>query len=78
MYSARVERVSGSDINYLNYEQTLVENIEFGTILSLNQFIGFSTGPISFTNGEDVTISISFHNLQWLLWTHQFKNRYQN
>ena len=54
---ARVERVSGSDINYLNYEQTLVENIEFGTILSLNQFIGFSTGPISFTNGEDVTIS---------------------
>ena len=50
-------RVSGSDINYLNYEQTLVENIEFG-YPRLNQFIGFSTDPISFTNGEDVTISI--------------------
>jgi len=54
---ARVERVTGSDINYLNYDQTQVENIEFGTILSLNQFIGFSTEPIPFVNFENVTIS---------------------
>ena len=53
----RVERVTGSDINYLNYDQTQVENIEFGTILSLNQFIGFSTEPIPFVNFENVTIS---------------------
>ena len=54
---ARVERVIGSDVNYLNYDETQVENIEFGTILSVNQFIGFSTEPIPFVNGESVTIS---------------------
>ena len=41
----------------MNYDQTQVENIEFGTILSLNQFIGFSTEPIPFVNFENVTIS---------------------
>ena len=37
--------------------KTQVENIEFGTILSLNEFIGFSTEPIPFVNFENVTIS---------------------
>ena len=41
----------------MNYDETQVENIEFGTILSVNQFIGFSTEPIPFVNGESVTIS---------------------
>ena len=54
---ARVERVGGSDVNYVNYDQTKVENIEFGTILSVNQFIGFSTEPIPFSDLELVTVS---------------------
>ena len=74
----RVERVIGSDVNYLNYDETQVENIEFGTILSVNQFIGFSTEPIPFSEWRVSHSLWSFHNLQWLLWYYQFKNRYQD
>ena len=53
----RVDRISGVDVNYINYESTSIENIEFGTILSLNQFIGFATQPISFVDQDTVSIS---------------------
>jgi hypothetical protein len=53
----RVERVSGADVNYINFETTGLDNIEFGNISNLNQFIGFSTQSIPFNTGEIVTIS---------------------
>ena len=53
----RVERVSGVDVNYINYDTTSLDNIEFGNITNLNQFIGFSTEPIPFNTADLVTIS---------------------
>ena len=53
----RVERVSGPDVNYINFETTGLDNIEFGNIQNLNQFIGFSTQSIPFNTGDVVTIS---------------------
>ena len=53
----RVDRVSGADVNYINYTSTSVDDIEFGTILSLNQFIGFATQPIPFVDLDVITIS---------------------
>ena len=53
----RVERVSGVDVNYIDYETTGLENIEFGNISDLNQFIGFSTQSIPFNTADVITIS---------------------
>lgn len=53
----RVERVSGVDVNYINFETTGLDNIEFGNIQNLNQFIGFSTQSIPFNTADIVTIS---------------------
>ena len=53
----RVERVSGVDVNYATYDTTSLDNIEFGNITSLNQFIGFSTESIPFNTADLVTIS---------------------
>ena len=53
----RVERVSGPDVNYINFETTGLDNIEFGNIQNLNQFIGFSTQSIPFNTADVVTIS---------------------
>ena len=53
----RVDRVSGADVNYINFETTGLDNIEFGNIQSLNQFIGFSTQSIPFNTADIVTIS---------------------
>ena len=53
----RVARIDGVDVNYINFDETTVEDIEFTTILSINEFIGFATQPVSFTNDDIVTIS---------------------
>ena len=53
----RVDRIDGAEVNYINYDSTSVERVEFGNINSLNQFIGFSTSPIPFSNFEAITIS---------------------
>jgi len=53
----RVDRVSGNDVNYINYDVTSVDSVEFGTILSVNQFIGFSTQSIPFQSQDEVFVS---------------------